>query len=309
MLNQIKKKLKNKTVLITGGTGSFGSKFLEKIAKFNNCRIKVFSRDELKQHDLRIKLNNKKIQFIIGDIRDLKSVEEAMRGVDYVFHAAALKQVPSCEFFPEQAISTNIIGSANVLDAAIKANVLSIVLLSTDKAVYPINSMGMTKALMEKIALAKARLVQNKKTNISIVRYGNVLLSRGSVIPLFINQIKKNQDITVTNKNMTRFLMPLDRAIELVFVALTKSNNGSIFIHRAKSSNILNLAKSLIKIYKSKSNIKIIGNRLGEKLHEVLVSEEELKHSLKFKDYFEIKMQNTELNYNIFYRGTKKFKG
>lgn len=308
MLNQIKKKLNNKTVLITGGTGSFGSKFLEKIIKFNNCNIKIFSRDELKQHDLRIKLNDKKIQFIIGDIRDLKSVEEAMRGVDYVFHAAALKQVPSCEFFPEQAVSTNILGSSNVIDAAIKENVSSIVLLSTDKAVYPINSMGMTKALMEKIALAKARLIQNKKTKISIVRYGNVLLSRGSVVPLFINQIKKNKNLTVTNKEMTRFLMPLDKAIELVFVALLKSNNGSIFIHRAKSSNILNLAKAIKEIYKSRSKINIIGNRLGEKLHEVLVSEEELKHSVKFKDYFEIKMQNTDLNYNKYFTKGQKTK-
>ena len=298
--NHIKKILYNKTILITGGTGSFGSKFLDKIVNLN-CKIVIFSRDELKQHEQRLKYNNKKIQYIVGDIRDSKSIYDAMKGVDYVFHAAALKQVPSCEFFPEEAVKTNFLGSINVIEAAVEQKVKSVILLSTDKAVYPINAMGMSKALMEKVALSKARQIKNNKTSISIVRYGNVMLSRGSVIPLFINQIKNRKNITITNKYMTRFLMPLDKAIELVFIALKKNKNGSIYIHKANSANIKDLSEALKTIFKSNIKTKIIGNRLGEKLHEVLASKEELKRSRSFKEHIEIRMQDTELNYEKYY--------
>ena len=299
-LSKINKLFKNKTILITGGTGSFGSKFIQKILSVD-CKIIIFSRDELKQYEQRIDYNKKNIKFIIGDIRDRKSINDAMKDVDYVFHAAALKQVPSCEFFPDQAINTNVNGSINVIDAAVNNKVKSIVLLSTDKAVYPINSMGMTKALMEKISLAKARVNKKNQTTISIVRYGNVMMSRGSVIPLFIDQIKNEKDITITNNKMTRFLMPLDKAIDLVFLAIIKNNNGSIFIHKAKSMNILDLANNLKKIFKSKSKIKMIGTRHGEKIHEVLATSEELQFAKKYQDYFEIKMQNSDLNYNKYF--------
>ena len=298
--SKISKILKNKTILITGGTGSFGSKFIQKILSIN-CKIIVFSRDELKQHEQRIRYNKKNIKFIIGDVRDKKSINSAMVNVDYVFHAAALKQVPSCEFFPDQAIKTNINGSINVIEAAVNNNVKSIVLLSTDKAVYPINSMGMTKALMEKIALSKARENKKKTTKISIVRYGNVMMSRGSVIPLFIRQIKNKKEITITNEKMTRFLMPLDEAIELVFLALIKNKNGSIFIHKAKSINILELANRLKKIFKSKCKIKKIGTRNGEKIHEVLATSEELQYAKNYQNYLEINTQNNYLNYNNYF--------
>lgn len=302
MLNKsdIQKIFNKKTVLITGGTGSFGSTMLDKIKNLN-CKVKIFSRDELKQHLLRTKLKQKNIEFIIGDVRDKKSVDQVMRGVDIVFHAAALKQVPSCEFFPDQAALTNIIGSQNVFDSAIDNKVSKVIALSTDKAVMPINSMGMTKAIMEKIALSKARLNKKSETKISIVRYGNVMMSRGSVIPLFLDQINKEKDITITNEKMTRFLMPLEKAIDLVFLALKKNNNGSIFIHKAKSMNILDLANQLKKILNSNSKIKKIGTRHGEKIHEVLATSEELQTAINYKNYFEIKMQNEDLNYNKFF--------
>ncbi len=302
---EIKKIFNKKTVLITGGTGSFGSTMLDKIQGFN-CKIKIFSRDELKQDLLRKKIKNDNVDFIIGDVRDTDSVDQAMKGVDIVFHAAALKQVPSCEFFPNQATATNVLGSQNVFNSAIRNNVSKLVALSTDKAVMPINSMGMTKALMEKILLSKARNAKHN-TIFSIVRYGNVIYSRGSVLPLFVNQIINNKKITITNPNMTRFLISLDDAINLVFVALKKSNNGDIFIKKSPAATIVQLAKCLKEIFNSNQPIKNIGIRHGEKIFETLATKNELLSSLSSKEYFKIIMDNRSLNYdNYFEKGISK---
>jgi len=300
---QINKIFKNKTVLITGGTGSFGSSMLNKIISYD-CKIKVFSRDELKQDLLRSKLKNNKVDFIIGDVRDKESIERAMRGVDIVFHAAALKQVPSCEFFPDQAIATNVIGSNNVFNAALINNVSKLVALSTDKSVMPINAMGMSKSLMEKILISKARH-KRSNTKFSLVRYGNVIFSRGSVIPLFIDQIINKKDITITNPEMTRFLISLEEAISLVFLALDKGKTGDIFIKKSPASTIEQLAKCLKEIFDSKQKIKIIGTRHGEKIYETLATKQELSFCENKKNYYRIKLDSRDLNYDNYFKKGK----
>ena len=299
---------KNKTVVITGGTGSFGSTFCKsenlKFAK----EIRIFSRDEKKQDDLRTELlNRKNISYWIGDTRDYHSVENVLYGADYVFHAAALKQVPSCEFFPLEAVKTNILGSENVLNASMKCKIKKTIVLSTDKAVYPINAMGMTKALMEKCMISKA-LSKGKaaKTQFCATRYGNVMGSRGSVIPLFSNQIKNNKPLTITNPNMTRFLMSLEDSINLVLYAFKNGSNGDIFIQKSPSATILSIAKALIKIYKSKSEIKYIGTRHGEKSYESLVSSEEMVNVKTIKDFYKIPLDERGLNYNKYFNKGNK---
>jgi len=291
---------KNKTLLITGGTGSFGkavlNRFLnEKIFK----EIRIFSRDEKKQDDLRKELKNSTVKFYIGDVRDQRSVDTVVNGVDYIFHAAALKQVPSCEFFPIEAVKTNVLGTENVLDAAIRHHVERVVVLSTDKAVYPINAMGITKALMEKVMVAKSRNAMN--TVLCGTRYGNVMASRGSVIPLFVNQIKNNIDITITDPKMTRFMMTLDDAVDLVLFAFKHGNQGDIFVQKSPASTIEDLAKALIELYKAKNKISIIGTRHGEKLYESLLNREEMIKAEDMKDYYRIPADNRDLNYNQFF--------
>ncbi|MDR2556451.1 MAG: polysaccharide biosynthesis protein, partial [Bacteroidales bacterium] len=256
----------NKTLLITGGTGSFGNAVLRRFLNSDIGEIRIFSRDEKKQDDMRHALQNDKVKFYIGDVRDKRSVDGAMAGVDYIFHAAALKQVPSCEFFPMQAVRTNVLGTENVLDSAIQHGVKRVVVLSTDKACYPINAMGISKAMMEKVAIAKARaLGQRAATVIACTRYGNVMASRGSVIPLFIEQIKAGKDLTITDPGMTRFMMTLDDAVDLVLYAFQNGNNGDLFVQKAPAATIETLAQALIALYKSESRIKIIGTRHGEK--------------------------------------------
>tara|TARA_B100000780_G_scaffold211502_2_gene151340 strand:- start:50 stop:1069 length:1020 start_codon:yes stop_codon:yes gene_type:complete len=300
---------KKKTLLITGGTGSFGSALLEKFSIENTPikEIRIFSRDEKKQDDLRKKHTNfkGKLKFIIGDVRDINSVNEAVSGSDFIFHAAALKQVPSCEFYPMEAIKTNIIGTNNVITSAISNKVKKVIVLSTDKAVYPINSMGMSKALMEKIAISKSLLNQNK-TNVCVTRYGNVMGSRGSVIPLMIEQIKSKKPITITDKNMTRFLMTLDDAMNLVFFAFKNGKNGQTFVKKTNSSLIIEVANALKSIFKVKNHpIKIIGIRHGEKIHETLMGAEERSISNENKEFFILNPDLRDLNYNKFYNKGK----
>jgi len=290
---------KNKTLLITGGTGSFGNAVLKKFLNTEIKEIRIFSRDEKKQHDMRVSFNSQKIKFYLGDVRDIRSLEVAMNEVDFVFHAAALKQVPSCEFFPIEAVKTNIIGTENVLDIAIKHKVSKVICLSTDKAVYPINAMGISKAMMEKIMVAKSRNSGN--TNIVGTRYGNVMASRGSVIPLFHEQIIKNEPITITDPNMTRFMMTLDDAVELVLYAFENGNNGDIFVQKSPASTIGELAAALKNIYNSNVSITTIGTRHAEKLYETLLSKEELLLSDDLGDYYRIKADNRDLNYNKYY--------
>lgn len=295
----------SKKLLITGGTGSFGKAYLDKAANSKNfSEIRILSRDEKKQDDLRRELNNEKIKFIIGDVRDSNSVFNAVDGVDYIFHAAALKQVPSCEFFPIEAVKTNILGTDNVLSAAYISNVSKVVILSTDKAAYPINSMGMSKALMEKVMIAKSRSIAKRSTIFCGTRYGNVMGSRGSVIPLFINQIKTNKNVTITSPDMTRFLMSLDNAVDLVDYAFNNCSNGDMFIQKAPSCSIQTLAESLIEIFDSNSKIINIGIRHGEKMHETLVTSEEMLRADETVDYFKIKPDSRDLNYeNYFSKG------
>ncbi len=290
---------KNKVLLITGGTGSFGNAVLKKFLNTDIKEIRIFSRDEKKQHDMRVLLNSNKVKFYLGDVRDIKSIDAAMTGVDYVFHAAALKQVPSCEFFPIEAVKTNVLGTENVLDSAIRFNVKKVICLSTDKAVYPINSMGMTKGVMEKVAIAKSRMETN--TIITITRYGNVLASRGSVVPHFIDQIKTNNDITVTDPNMTRFIMTLEEAVDLVLFAFEHGMPGDIFVQKAPASTIGSLAKVLLDIFNSKLNIKIIGTRHGEKLYESLLTREEFANSEDMGSHYRIKADNRDLNYGKYF--------
>ena len=286
----------NQILLITGGTGSFGNAVLDKFLDSGIKEIRIFSRDEKKQDDMRKKYQTEKIKYFIGDIRSENSLDNAMINVDYVFHAAALKQVPSCEFYPMEAVQTNILGTENLLNSAIKNNVKKVICLSTDKAVYPINAMGVSKSLMEKVLVAKSRL--NSNTIIIGTRYGNVMASRGSVIPLFHNQIVNKKPLTITNPDMTRFMMTLDDAIELVVFAFNNGNTGDIFVQKAPSTTIGELAKAMIKIYKSNSTIMEIGIRHGEKIHETLLSKEERLISEDLGDYFRIPADNRDLNYN-----------
>lgn len=285
----INKLFENSTILVTGGTGSFGNDFVDKIVKsFPFKEIRIFSRDEKKQFDMRNRLKNPKVKFFIGDVRDRESIFKIMKDVDFVFHAAALKQVPTGEFFPLESVKTNIFGTANVLDAAVEAGVIKVVVLSTDKAVYPINAMGMTKALLEKLMIAKARNSNNKNVFCG-VRYGNVMYSRGSVLPLFADQIQKRQPLTVTNPNMTRFLLPLPVAIHLVLHAIEKGENGDVFVRKSPAVTIETIAQAMLNIFKSSVGIKVIGIRAGEKVHETLVTREELMKAAEDRDYYRIR--------------------
>ena len=289
---------KDKVLLITGGTGSFGNAVLKRFLNSDLKEIRIFSRDEKKQDDMRKKYSNDKLKFYIGDVRDAHSVQEAMKGVDYVFHAAALKQVPSCEFFPLQAVQTNVIGTGNVLDAAIENKVKKVIVLSTDKAAYPINAMGMSKALMEKVAVAKGRNVGEEGTIICRTRYGNVMGSRGSVIPLFKKQIKEGNPLTITNPEMTRFMMTLNDAVDLVIYAFEHGKQGDLFVQKAPAATIETLAKAVCKMENVEENIKHIGTRHGEKLYEVLVTKEEMLNAEDLGNYFRIAADNRDLNYN-----------
>ena len=286
---------KNKVLLITGGTGSFGNAVLKRFLDTDIKEIRIFSRDEKKQDDIRKLYKNDKLKFYIGDVRDLRSVENAMKGVDYVFHAAALKQVPTCEFYPMEAVKTNILGTENVLDAAINNKVKKVIVLSTDKAAYPVNAMGLSKALMEKVALAKAR--EQDKTIICRTRYGNVLGSRGSVVPLFCKQIDDGESITITNPNMRRFMMSLDDAVELVIYAFKHGKQGDLFVQKAPSVTIYILAKAIKELKNSDIPITYIGPRHGEKLNEVLITKEEMINVDDLGEYFRVPMDNRTLNY------------
>ena len=295
--------LKNKKLLITGGTGSFGNAVLARFLDTDHfSEIRIFSRDEKKQDDLRRKLANPKVKFYIGDVRDYNAVFNAMRGVDYVFHAAALKQVPSCEFFPVEAVKTNVLGTENVLEAAIANDVANVVVLSTDKAVYPINAMGISKAMMEKVLVAKSRNAGN--TIISGTRYGNVMASRGSVIPLFVEQIQQGAPLTLTDPAMTRFMMTLEDAVDLVLFAFNNAKPGDMFVQKAPAATIEVLAKAVKELYKSDSEIKVIGTRHGEKLYESLLTREEVIKAEDLGDYYRIPADNRDLNYaNYFSKG------
>jgi len=292
---------KGKIILITGGTGSFGNAAISAFLNSNVKEICIFSRDEKKQDDMRIYYHNEKLKFFIGTVRDYESVYSVLHGVDYVFHAAALKQVPSCEFFPLEAVRTNILGTENVLNAAIANNVKKVVVLSTDKAVYPINAMGMSKALMEKVMIAKSRIFDKRKIILCGTRYGNVIASRGSVIPLFIKQIKENKPLTITDPNMTRFIMSLENSIELVLYAFENANPGDIFIQKAPGCTIGDLAIAIKELFKAKNEIKIIGTRHGEKLHETLLNREEMVRSEDLGYYFRIFPDSRDLNYNKYF--------
>ena len=299
------KNLKNKILLITGGTGSFGNAVLTKFLNTDHFReIRIFSRDEKKQDDMRTKLKSSKLKFYIGDVRDYSSIEKAMRGVDYVFHAAALKQVPSCEFFPIEAAKTNVFGTQNVIDAADFNKVEKVICSSTDKAAYPINAMGISKALMEKVAIAASRNCLN--TTVCLTRYGNVMASRGSVIPLFINQIKNRDFLTVTDPKMTRFLMSLDDAVELVLFAFENGNPGDLFVNKAPAGTIADLAQALKEIFKVDNKIKIIGTRHGEKLFETLCTREEMAKADDLGGFFRIPADNRDLNYSKYFSKGEK---
>ena len=295
---------KNKILLITGGTGSFGNAVLNHFVNSDLKEIRIFSRDEKKQEDMRIVFENKKINFFIGDVRDFESINSAMIGVDYVFHAGALKQVPSCEFFPMQAIKTNILGAENVLEAAARNNVKKVIVLSTDKAVYPINTMGMSKAIMEKLAVSKSRdpRVQANGGVICATRYGNVMCSRGSIIPLFIDQIKAGKPLTITNSNMTRFMMSLDEAVDLVLYAFKNGSQGDLFVQKSPASTIGDLAQAMKEIFKSPSEIHTIGTRHGEKLFETLLTKEEFHKAEDMGEYYRVPADNRDLNYGKYFK-------
>ena len=293
---------KNKTLLITGGTGSFGNAVLERFLDTDIKEIRIFSRDEKKQDDMRHKYNNDKIKYYIGDVRDLQSIRNAMHGVDYIFNAAALKQVPSCEFFPLEAVKTNVIGTDNVLTAAIEFGVKKVICLSTDKAAYPVNAMGTSKAMMEKVAVAKSRTVDPNKTLICCTRYGNVLCSRGSVVPLFIEQIKAGQPITVTEPTMTRFIMSLEEAVELVLFAFENAESGDIMVQKAPATTIEVLAKAVKELFNDENEVKIIGVRHGEKMYETLLTNEECAHAIDMGDFYRVPADNRDLNYDKYYK-------
>ncbi|QUH18595.1 polysaccharide biosynthesis protein [Alkaliphilus sp. B6464] len=295
----------NKTLLITGGTGSFGNAVLNRFLKSDVKEIRIFSRDEKKQTDMRLHYNNEKIKFIIGDVKSYKSIYYATKGVDYIFHAAALKQVPSCEFYPIEAVKTNILGADNVLNAAVENKVKKVIVLSTDKAVYPINAMGISKAMMEKLVIAKSRTIENDKTVLCCVRYGNVMASRGSVIPLFIEQINTGNALTITDPNMTRFLMTLDDAVNLVMLAFKDGSQGEIFVQKSPASTVKDLAIAIKEIFNSNLDIKVIGVRHGEKLHETLVTKEERIRSKEMEKNFVIRPDNRDLNYKVSLKNEK----
>jgi UDP-glucose 4-epimerase len=298
---------KGKVLLITGGTGTFGNAVLRRFLKTDIAEIRIFSRDEKKQEDMRLEYKNSKLKFYIGDVRYYDSVSSAMIGVDFVFHAAALKQVPSCEFYPLEAIRTNSIGAENVMSAAVLNGVKRVIVLSTDKAVYPINAMGMSKALMEKLMVAKSRIVSQSETILCGTRYGNVMASRGSVIPLFVRQIKEGKPITVTDPNMTRFMMSIEDALDLVLYAFKHGNPGDIFVQKAPAATIETLALALKKIFHATNPIKIIGTRHGEKLYETLLTREEVAKAEDCENYYRIKADNRDLNYSAYFsEGTEK---
>lgn len=293
---------KNKTLLITGGTGSFGNAVCRRFLETDIKEIRIFSRDEKKQEDMRKFYKNDKLKFYIGDVRDYNSIYDAMRGVDYVFQAAALKQVPSCEFYPVEAVKTNVLGTENVLTACINAGVKKVIVLSTDKAVYPINAMGISKAMMEKVAVAKSRNLDDSQITICCTRYGNVMASRGSVIPLFIDQMKTGRPITITDPNMTRFMMSLDEAVELVLFAFNNGRNGDIFVQKSPAATIELLAKTMVKLFKRPDHdIKVIGTRHGEKLYETLLTREEMVHAEDMEGYYRIPADVRDLNYEIYF--------
>ena len=290
-----------KTLLITGGTGSFGNAVTQRFLKTDIKEIRIFSRDEKKQDDMRKLYNDDRLKFYIGDVRDLASVKNAMHGVDYIFHAAALKQVPSCEFFPMEAVKTNVLGTDNVLTAAIDAKVKKVICLSTDKAVYPINAMGVSKAMMEKVFVAKARTVDPEHTVICGTRYGNVMASRGSVIPLFVDQLRQNKPLTITNPDMTRFLMSLEQAVELVLFAFEHGQPGDIMVQKSPASTIKDLAQAVKELFKSDVEVKLIGTRHGEKLYETLLTKEEYLVAKDMGDYYRIPADTRDLNYDKYF--------
>ena len=293
---------KNKTLLITGGTGSFGQKMLKYFIDNTDIeQVRIFSRDEEKQDRMRTVFKDDRIKYYIGDVRNYKSINDAMSGVDYVFHAAALKQVPSCEFYPMEAVATNVLGAGNVIDAAVNNKVKNIVVLSTDKAVNPINAMGMTKAIMEKLMVAKSRNTKESDTILSATRYGNVMASRGSVIPLFIKQCKENKPITVTDPNMTRFLMSLEESVQLVLFAFKNAHTGDTFVQKAPASTIYDLADAVRELFNPKTEIKIIGTRHGEKAHETLVNREEMAKAIDMGHFYRIPADNRDLNYDKYF--------
>ncbi len=290
-----------KTLLISGGTGSFGNAVLNRFLDTDIKEIRVFSRDEKKQEDMRISLANLKVKFYIGNVRDYESLLPAMEGVDYVFQAAALKQVPSCEFYPLEAVKTNVLGTENVLNAAVEKGVEKVICLSTDKAVYPINAMGISKAMMEKLMVAKSRFTNPDKTTMCCTRYGNVMASRGSVIPLFIKLIKEGKPLTVTDPNMTRFLMSIDDAVDLVLYAYTHGRQGDTFVQKAPASTIGDLAQAIKALFNADNEIKVIGTRHGEKLYETLLTREEMAHAEDLGGYYRIPADNRDLNYNKYF--------
>jgi UDP-N-acetylglucosamine 4,6-dehydratase len=288
---------KNKVLMITGGTGSFGHTVLKRFLSTDVREIRIFSRDEKKQEDMRIALNNDKLKFYIGDVRDYDSVCQSMKGVDYVFHAAALKQVPSCEFYPMEAVRTNVIGTENVMNAATANKVKRLVVLSTDKAVYPINAMGISKAMAEKLMVAKSRLQLEGETVFCATRYGNVMASRGSVIPLFVSQLKEGKPLTVTDPNMTRFLMSLEDSVDLVLYAYEHGEQGDIFVQKAPASTVSDLAQAVKELFNKNNEVRVIGTRHGEKLYESLISREEMAHAQDMGDYYRLPADNRDLNY------------
>lgn len=300
--NLYQMEIQNKTLLITGGTGSFGNAVMNRFLTTAHFKeIRIFSRDEKKQDDMRKRYNNPKLKFYLGDVRDLSSVETVVNGVDYIFHAAALKQVPSCEFFPLEAVKTNILGTDNVLNAAEKYGVKRVVVLSTDKAAYPINAMGMSKALMEKVTIARSRNLDDTKTIFCATRYGNVMASRGSVIPLFIDQIKAGKPLTITDPEMTRFMMTLEDAVDLVLYAFENGHQGDLFVQKSPGATIQTLAQALLELYKSESEIKIIGTRHGEKVYETLVNREDMLKAQDMGNYYRIPADNRDLNYEQYF--------
>ena len=291
----------NNVLLITGGTGSFGNAVLQRFLNTDIKEIRIFSRDEKKQEDMRIELKNDKVKFYIGDVRNYDSINSALSGVDYVFHAAALKQVPSCEFYPMEAVRTNVLGANNVLNAAVANNVQKVIVLSTDKAVYPINAMGISKAMMEKLMVAKARMTDIKKTVLCGTRYGNVMASRGSVIPLFVKQIKEGKHLTVTDPNMTRFLMSLEDSIDLVIYAFQNAKQGDLFVQKAPASTVMDLTLALKELFKADNEIKIIGTRHAEKLYETLLTREEMASAEDCGGYYRVPCDERDLNYGKYY--------